>query len=145
MYKFVYVYIYLRKYFEYIGKSTLLNRLSCAGVLAENMLFATLDPTTRRVRLPKNKVDKSEKNEEDNQEIEYNQDTIIEVYMCIHVCLYTFMYIWDNQEIEYNQDTIIEVYMCIYMYMYIYVYMFIYAYVHMYMYIYICIHIYTYI
>jgi hypothetical protein len=69
------------------------------------MLFATLDPTTRRykhvyiykckyiiyivylyiyiyiyrVRLPKNKVDKSEKNDGDNQEIEYNQDTIIEV------------------------------------------------------------------
>jgi GTP-binding protein HflX len=29
------------------GKSTLLNRLTGAGVLAENMLFATLDPTTR--------------------------------------------------------------------------------------------------
>ena len=35
------------------GKSTILNRLSRAGVLAENMLFATLDPTTRKVRLPK--------------------------------------------------------------------------------------------
>lgn len=35
------------------GKSTLMNRLSRAGVLAENMLFATLDPTTRRVRLPR--------------------------------------------------------------------------------------------
>jgi GTP-binding protein HflX len=35
------------------GKSTLLNRLSRAGVLAENMLFATLDPTTRKVVLPK--------------------------------------------------------------------------------------------
>lgn len=35
------------------GKSTLMNRLSRAGVLAENMLFATLDPTTRKVRLPK--------------------------------------------------------------------------------------------
>lgn len=35
------------------GKSTLMNRLTNAGVLAENMLFATLDPTTRRVRLPR--------------------------------------------------------------------------------------------
>lgn len=34
------------------GKSTLLNRLSGADVLAENRLFATLDPTTRRVELP---------------------------------------------------------------------------------------------
>ncbi|RWE23804.1 MAG: GTPase HflX [Mesorhizobium sp.] len=34
------------------GKSTLFNRLTGAGVLAENMLFATLDPTLRRVRLP---------------------------------------------------------------------------------------------
>jgi GTP-binding protein HflX len=33
------------------GKSTLLNRLTQAGVRAENRLFATLDPTTRRVRL----------------------------------------------------------------------------------------------
>lgn len=30
-----------------------MNRLTNAGVLAENMLFATLDPTTRRVRLPR--------------------------------------------------------------------------------------------
>lgn len=28
-----------------------MNRLSHADVLAENMLFATLDPTTRKVRL----------------------------------------------------------------------------------------------
>ena len=28
------------------GKSTLLNRLTDAGVLAEDKLFATLDPTT---------------------------------------------------------------------------------------------------
>jgi 50S ribosomal subunit-associated GTPase HflX len=35
------------------GKSTLLNRLCKAGVLAENMLFATLDPTTRKVALPR--------------------------------------------------------------------------------------------
>jgi GTP-binding protein HflX len=34
------------------GKSTLFNRLTGAGVLAENMLFATLDPTLRRLRLP---------------------------------------------------------------------------------------------
>jgi GTP-binding protein HflX len=34
------------------GKSTLLNALSNANVLVENKLFATLDPTTRRVRLP---------------------------------------------------------------------------------------------
>jgi GTP-binding protein HflX len=33
------------------GKSTLLNALAGAGVLAEDKLFATLDPTTRRVRL----------------------------------------------------------------------------------------------
>ena len=34
------------------GKSTLLNALSQAGVLAEDKLFATLDPTTRRIELP---------------------------------------------------------------------------------------------
>ena len=34
------------------GKSTLLNRLTHAGVLAEDRLFATLDPTTRRLSLP---------------------------------------------------------------------------------------------
>lgn len=33
------------------GKSTLLNRLANAATLAENKLFATLDPTTRRVKL----------------------------------------------------------------------------------------------
>src|SRR6185437_15612470 len=36
------------------GKSTLLNQLTGADVLAENKLFATLDPTTRRLRLPTN-------------------------------------------------------------------------------------------
>jgi len=36
------------------GKSTLLNKLTGAGALAENKLFATLDPTTRRLRLPTN-------------------------------------------------------------------------------------------
>ena len=30
------------------GKSSLLNRLTGAGVLVEDALFATLDPTTRR-------------------------------------------------------------------------------------------------
>ena len=34
------------------GKSTLLNYLTNAGVLAENKLFATLDPTARAIRLP---------------------------------------------------------------------------------------------
>jgi GTP-binding protein HflX len=34
------------------GKSTLLNALSDAGVLAADVLFATLDPTTRQVALP---------------------------------------------------------------------------------------------
>jgi GTPase len=33
------------------GKSTLLNALAGSGVLAEDKLFATLDPTTRRIRL----------------------------------------------------------------------------------------------
>ncbi len=34
------------------GKSTLLNILTGAGVLSEDKLFATLDPTTRKLRLP---------------------------------------------------------------------------------------------
>ena len=34
------------------GKSTLLNRLTSAGVLVEDRLFATLDATTRRLQLP---------------------------------------------------------------------------------------------
>jgi GTP-binding protein HflX len=34
------------------GKSTLLNKLTGAGVLAEDKLFATLDPTTRKLTLP---------------------------------------------------------------------------------------------
>ncbi|MBI1939353.1 MAG: GTPase HflX [Ignavibacteriales bacterium] len=37
------------------GKSTLLNRLTSAGVLAEDKLFATLDSTTRSFELEKNK------------------------------------------------------------------------------------------
>ena len=36
------------------GKSTLLNQLTGANVHAEDRLFATLDPTTRRLRLPTN-------------------------------------------------------------------------------------------
>ncbi len=35
-----------------VGKSTLLNRLTGADILAENKLFATLDPTTRKWTLP---------------------------------------------------------------------------------------------
>ena len=34
------------------GKSTLLNKLTDAGILAEDKLFATLDPTTRKFELP---------------------------------------------------------------------------------------------
>ena len=37
------------------GKSTLLNYLTNAGILAENKLFATLDPTTRKLSLPSGK------------------------------------------------------------------------------------------
>ena len=36
------------------GKSTLLNALTGAEVLVQDKLFATLDPTTRRLRLPSN-------------------------------------------------------------------------------------------
>ena len=36
------------------GKSTLLNALTGSDVLAKDILFATLDPTTRRLRLPTN-------------------------------------------------------------------------------------------
>ncbi|MFN2577399.1 MAG: GTPase HflX [Pyrinomonadaceae bacterium] len=35
------------------GKSTLLNALTASEVLAESRMFATLDPTTRRLRLPR--------------------------------------------------------------------------------------------
>ena len=35
------------------GKSTLLNKLTGAGILAEDKLFATLDPTTRALTLPR--------------------------------------------------------------------------------------------
>jgi len=34
------------------GKSTLFNTLTDAGIFAENLLFATLDPTLRRLKLP---------------------------------------------------------------------------------------------
>jgi len=34
------------------GKSTLFNRLSGAGVMAKDLLFATLDPTMRAIKLP---------------------------------------------------------------------------------------------
>jgi GTP-binding protein HflX len=34
------------------GKSTLMNRLTAAGVFVEDKLFATLDPTVRRLKLP---------------------------------------------------------------------------------------------
>lgn len=38
------------------GKSSLLNRLTGAGVLVENALFATLDPTVRKVNLPSGRI-----------------------------------------------------------------------------------------
>jgi GTPase len=38
------------------GKSTLLNKMTQAGVYVANQLFATLDPTTRRVELPGGQV-----------------------------------------------------------------------------------------
>ena len=38
------------------GKSTLFNRLTRSGVAAEDMLFATLDPTMRRLELPSGKT-----------------------------------------------------------------------------------------
>lgn len=38
------------------GKSTLFNRLTTAEVRAEDMLFATLDPTMRKIRLPSGRI-----------------------------------------------------------------------------------------
>ncbi len=38
------------------GKSTLLNRVTGANVLSEDKLFATLDPTSRRVKLPNGRM-----------------------------------------------------------------------------------------
>ena len=37
------------------GKSTLLNALTGSAVLAEDVLFATLDPTSRRLRFPRDR------------------------------------------------------------------------------------------
>ena len=37
------------------GKSTLLNSLTNSAVTAENLMFATLDPTSRRLRLPRDR------------------------------------------------------------------------------------------
>ncbi|HQY90614.1 GTPase HflX [Caldilinea sp.] len=38
------------------GKSTLLNAIANADVVAEDQLFATLDPTTRRVKMPSDRL-----------------------------------------------------------------------------------------
>jgi GTP-binding protein HflX len=38
------------------GKSTLFNAITGAGVMAQDMLFATLDPTLRRMKLPKGRT-----------------------------------------------------------------------------------------
>ncbi|MBW2322684.1 MAG: GTPase HflX [Deltaproteobacteria bacterium] len=38
------------------GKSTLLNNLTNSNVLAENRLFATLDPTSRRLKFPRDRA-----------------------------------------------------------------------------------------
>lgn len=43
-----------------VGKSTLFNKLTSSAVLAENKLFATLDPAHRRLRLPSLDVTKNE-------------------------------------------------------------------------------------
>src|SRR5437773_8089715 len=40
--------------YTHSGKSTLMNSLTGANVLAEDKLFATLDPTTRKLRMPNN-------------------------------------------------------------------------------------------
>ncbi len=39
-----------------VGKSSLLKSLSNTNVLVEDMLFATLDPTTRKVQLPRSSL-----------------------------------------------------------------------------------------
>jgi GTPase len=44
------------------GKSTLLNALTDSDVLAENILFATLDPTSRRLRFPRNRTAHAKEN-----------------------------------------------------------------------------------
>ena len=38
------------------GKSTLLNQLTGADAIAEDKLFATLDPTSRRLKLPSGRI-----------------------------------------------------------------------------------------
>src|SRR5690606_32206729 len=38
--------------YTHAGKSTLFNRLTGAGVFAEDLLFATLDTTVRKIELP---------------------------------------------------------------------------------------------
>lgn len=43
--------LYIKVGYTNAGKSTLLNQLTGANVLAEDRLFATLDPTTRRVQV----------------------------------------------------------------------------------------------
>lgn len=43
-------------YYTNAGKSSLLNRVTGAGVLVEDALFATLDPTVRRARTPEGKL-----------------------------------------------------------------------------------------
>eukprot|EP01035_Chromulina_nebulosa_P018964 gene18964-24774_t len=55
------------------GKSTLMNKLSQANVLAEDKLFATLDPTTRKVKLP-NIIDSSN---ESNDKLSNNIDVFL--------------------------------------------------------------------
>ena len=44
------------------GKSTLLNALTDSDVLAEDILFATLDPTSRRLRFPRNRTAHAKEN-----------------------------------------------------------------------------------
>jgi len=44
------------------GKSTLLNTLTGADVLAENKLFATLDTRSRRLRFPEERYEQNGKN-----------------------------------------------------------------------------------
>ena len=38
------------------GKSSLLNKITNAGVLVENALFATLDPTVRKTQTPEGRI-----------------------------------------------------------------------------------------
>lgn len=55
---FVLIHTYLTTFkvgYTNAGKSTLLNQLTGADVLAEDKLFATLDPTTRRVQVSQSK------------------------------------------------------------------------------------------